>query len=197
MEKLKSDIEQWFEITSSVLLPDSTVAASRFATGSQSQVRISHHKWIQVTGKGKPSWKAKLTLWQGVTVWPAGMGYTHCGVTKDLLSLTYGAPATSRVQWNMERLLQQRARLSSRSLVHQQESCLEGNKEGSRSDNNTRNKYAKQNFAEQGKTHHSTCEINWVSDKSQIIRWNKGPWNSGSRANAKELEISMSGCLAT
>lgn len=50
--------------------------------------------------------------------------------------------------------------------VHQQESCLEGNKEGSRSDNNTRNEYAKQNFPEQGKTHYTTCEINWVSDKS-------------------------------
>lgn len=42
--------------------------------------------------------------------------------------------------------------------VHQQDSCLEGNK-GSRSDN-TRNEYAKQNFAEQGKTHYNTCEIN-------------------------------------
>lgn len=38
--------------------------------------------------------------------------------------------------------------------VRQQESCLEGNKEGSRSDNNTRKEYAKQNFAEQGKTQH-------------------------------------------
>lgn len=40
--------------------------------------------------------------------------------------------------------------------VHQQESSLEGNKEGSRSDNNTRNEHAKQNFAEQGKTHYNT-----------------------------------------
>lgn len=44
--------------------------------------------------------------------------------------------------------------------VHPRESCLEGNKEGSRSDSNTRNEYAKQNFAEQGKTHYNTCEIN-------------------------------------
>lgn len=44
--------------------------------------------------------------------------------------------------------------------VHQQQSCLEGNKEGSRRDSNTRNKYAKQNFAEQWKTHYNTCEIN-------------------------------------